>query len=133
MTALPMDEVFFFKDSIELLGGSVEAFVAMNFSGENDISEAIENYYNHLIYQIKWTLYSQHHGFAEAVSRENSQQVGCVVSDTKHPGGFCVISYYQGIPTSDHRCASLDDAYTELIDLGYTLPMQGALSAHLSI
>lgn len=126
------DLIDFFRDSIELYHGNVEAFYHLDVVDDEELAERLEQYLDHLIYMIKITFKAQHEkGYAEAFHNCRTNQAACVVNDTKKADRFCVIVYHQAVPLSDARFPTLDKAYDEIISLGFTQPTQGAINQHL--
>lgn len=126
------DLIDFFRDSIELYHGSVDAFYTLNVKDIDELAQRLEQYLDHLIYMLYVSFRAQHDdGLLESVHREREDQVVCVVNDTYEPGRYCVILYHQSKPAFDYRFSSLKRAYKEVINLGFTQPKLGALEEHL--
>ncbi|QFT13423.1 hypothetical protein [Vibrio sp. THAF190c] len=128
------DLIEFYQDSIELYHGNVDAFYLLDIDDEDDLARRLEQYLDHLIYMIKSSYKIQcPGGFVEAINKNCNEQVACIVKDTYVTDRFNVIVYHQSIPLMDRRYSTLDKAYKELIQLGFTLPKKGALEQHLKL
>ncbi|MEQ6343962.1 hypothetical protein [Vibrio cyclitrophicus] len=126
------DLIDFYRDSIELYHGNVDAFYTIKVKDIDELAQRLEQYLDHLIYMLYVSFRAQHDdGLLESVHRKREDQVVCVVNDTFTPGRYCVILYHQSKPAFDYRFSSLKRAYKEVINLGFTQPKLGALEEHL--
>jgi hypothetical protein len=133
MSDWQIELIEFFKDSIEMHGGNVEAFYELEVFDEDELAERLECYLDHLVYQIKTTFYSQNSGFVEATKQvhAHTELAACVVNNT-YDSGYVVIVYHKAKPLMDSRYSSLNAAYDELIHLGFTQAKENALEEHLA-